>query len=185
LDEDAAAALDESMGELTSGLMRSTQKRVASIGAGGGYGGGWGPDATSTGTYGDKGGASRFFYVAKPARSERDRGCRFIEKKSAGEMTDREEGSAGLNSPRAGAGRTSGAKNIHPTVKSIDLMRWLCRLITPPNGVILDPFTGSGTTGVAALEEGFQFFGIEKEAEYFEIAKARIAAAMPYRPELF
>jgi site-specific DNA-methyltransferase (adenine-specific) len=64
-------------------------------------------------------------------------------------------------------------------------MKWLCTLITPPNGVVLDPFAGSGSTGMAALEAGFQFFGIEKEAEYFEIAKARISAAMPHQPGLF
>jgi site-specific DNA-methyltransferase (adenine-specific) len=60
------------------------------------------------------------------------------------------------------------------TVKPIDLMRWLCRLVTPPGGVILDPFTGSGTTGIAAHLEGFDFIGCEREAEYAAIAKARI-----------
>ena len=64
--------------------------------------------------------------------------------------------------------------NIHPTVKPIDLMRYLCRLITPRNGIILDPFLGSGSTGIAAGLEGFDFVGIEREKEYFEIAKARI-----------
>jgi site-specific DNA-methyltransferase (adenine-specific) len=67
--------------------------------------------------------------------------------------------------------------NNHPTVKPTDLMRYLCRLVTPPNGTILDPFTGSGSTGKAAMLEGFQFIGIEREAEYVEIAKARIEAA--------
>jgi DNA modification methylase len=94
-----------------------------------------------------------------------------------GEATDREDGSAGTENPRAGAGRTGGAKNYHPTVKPIALMRWLVRLVTPPGGTVLDPFTGSGTTGIAALQEGFSFFGIEREAEYAEIAKARISAA--------
>jgi site-specific DNA-methyltransferase (adenine-specific) len=64
--------------------------------------------------------------------------------------------------------------NIHPTVKPTDLMRYLCRLVTPPRGVVLDPFMGSGSTGKAAKLEGFQFIGIEREAEYLEIAKARI-----------
>jgi site-specific DNA-methyltransferase (adenine-specific) len=67
--------------------------------------------------------------------------------------------------------------NNHPTVKPTDLMRYLCRLVTAPNGTILDPFTGSGSTGKAAMLEGFQFIGIEREAEYVEIAKARIEAA--------
>lgn len=70
--------------------------------------------------------------------------------------------------------KSAGAlKSTHPTVKPITLMRYLCRLITPPNGVILDPFMGSGTTGIAATHEGFSFIGIEREAEYFEIAKRR------------
>lgn len=75
-------------------------------------------------------------------------------------------------------------KNVHPlepTVKPIALMRWLVRLVTPPDGTVLDPFTGSGTTGAAAVLEGFDFIGIEREAEYVEIAEARIAhwAAQP------
>ena len=69
--------------------------------------------------------------------------------------------------------------NGHPTVKPTAVMRWLCRLITPPGGVILDPFTGSGSTGKAALLEGFQFIGIEREAEYVAIARARLAALHP------
>jgi site-specific DNA-methyltransferase (adenine-specific) len=69
-----------------------------------------------------------------------------------------------------------GGDNKHPTVKPTDLMRYLCRLVTPPGGVVLDPFTGSGSTGKAATLEGFRFIGIEREAEYVQIAKARIAA---------
>jgi len=70
-----------------------------------------------------------------------------------------------------------GATNVHPTVKSIALMDWLIRLVTPPGGVVLDPFLGSGTTGVAAVKGGFGFIGIEREAEYLAIARARIEAA--------
>jgi site-specific DNA-methyltransferase (adenine-specific) len=70
-----------------------------------------------------------------------------------------------------------GATNVHPTVKSIALMGWLIRLVTPPGGVVLDPFLGSGTTGVAAVRGGFRFIGIEREAEYLAIARARIEAA--------
>jgi DNA modification methylase len=69
-----------------------------------------------------------------------------------------------------------GAENVHPTVKPTDLMRYLCRLVTPPGGVVLDPFMGSGSTGKAAVLEGFRFIGIEREAEYVEIARARIKA---------
>lgn len=72
-----------------------------------------------------------------------------------------------------------GDANNHPTVKPLALMRYLCRLITPPNGIILDPFMGSGSTGVAALQEGFRFIGIEKSPEYLEIAKARLEQALP------
>ena len=74
--------------------------------------------------------------------------------------------------------RDRGEANIHPTVKPTDLMRYLCRLITPPNGVILDPFMGSGSTGKAAMLEGFRFIGIEQSPEYFAIARARIANAV-------
>ena len=70
-------------------------------------------------------------------------------------------------------------RNTHNTVKPTNLMRYLCRLVTPPNGVILDPFMGSGSTGKAAVLEGFSFIGIEREAEYLEIAKARIAHVSP------
>lgn len=70
-----------------------------------------------------------------------------------------------------------GPENVHPTVKPTDLMRYLCRLVTPPGGTVLDPFMGSGSTGKAAVLEGFRFIGIEREAEYLEIARARIRGA--------
>ena len=68
-------------------------------------------------------------------------------------------------------------QNFHPTVKPTDLMRYLCRLVTPPNGVVLDPFTGSGSTGKAAVLEGFNFIGVEQSEEYIKIAQARIESA--------
>ena len=128
---------------------------------------------------GDSGGASRFFYVAKPGSSERDLGLDHLRSSTGGEATNRMDGSDGLNSPRAGAGRRGGRKNIHPTVKPVSLMRYLCRLVTPPGGVVLDHFMGSGTTGIAALIEGFRFIGIEREPEYLEIARARIDGDCP------
>ena len=70
--------------------------------------------------------------------------------------------------------RNSSSSNSHPTVKPTDLMAYLCRLVTPPGGVVLDPFMGSGSTGKAALREGFSFIGIEREEEYFNIANSRI-----------
>jgi site-specific DNA-methyltransferase (adenine-specific) len=69
-------------------------------------------------------------------------------------------------------------KNVHSTVKPVDLMRWLCRLVTPPGGLVLDPFAGSGSTGIAALAEGFRFIGIEISPEYATIAKRRIAGPL-------
>jgi len=139
--------------------------------------------------YSDTGGPSRFFptfewteddlfplyYCPKPSRAEREAGCDALPLKSAGEVTGgREDGSAGLDSPRAGAGRKSGARNNHPTVKPLDLMRWLCRLITPPGGVCLDPFAGSGTTLIAATSEGFRAIGFELDPHHVDICNARI-----------
>lgn len=127
------------------------------------------------------GGASRFFYVAKASRSEKDAGLEHLKPRSGGEATDREDGSAGLANPRAGAGRTGGARNFHPTVKNLALMKWLIRLITPPGGVVLDPFAGSGSTGVAAIQEGFNFIGCElggDDGEYLPILLGRIKHAL-------
>jgi hypothetical protein len=124
--------------------------------------------------YGDAGLAARFFYCAKASKKDRDEGLDGIDVTAGHDMTSRKEGSAGLNNPGAGAGRKSGARNHHPTVKPTDLMRYLCRLVTPPGGVVLDPFMGSGSTGKAAKLEGFSFIGIEREADYMEIARKRI-----------
>lgn len=73
--------------------------------------------------------------------------------------------------------KDKGDGNPHPTVKATELMRWLVRLVTPPNGIVLDPFMGSGSTGKACAIEGLNFVGVERDQEYFEIAKARIEAA--------
>ena len=133
------------------------------------------------------GDAHRFFYCAKASKRDRNEGLDGFEERTAGEVTDRQDGSAGLNSPRAGAGRTSGAKNHHPTVKPTDLMRYLVRLVTPPQGVVLDPFMGSGSTGKAAMYEGNRFIGIEQDADYLAIAEARIkfAIATPEHEVIF
>lgn len=128
----------------------------------------------------DTGSAARFFYCPKASKADRDYGlnCSVV---SAAEMVNRKEGSAGMNNPRAGAGRTSGAMNFHPTVKPIALMQWLTRLVTPVGGVVLDPFMGSGTTGIAAIREGFYFKGCELNNDYFQIAKARLTTALEGR----
>lgn len=126
--------------------------------------------------FGDFGGASRFYFCAKPARSEREAGLSGMAKVSGGAVTGRQPGSAGAEAS-AYAGTTEAERaNIHPTVKPVDLMRWLVRLVTPLGGLVLDPFTGSGTTGIAAHLEGCRFIGIEKEAQYVDIARARIKA---------
>jgi DNA modification methylase len=175
LDDLAALVLDEQSGECP-GMPVTTQRTGLSPK---GYGLGVAPDdAAMSPGYGDTGGASRFFYVAKPSREERDFGCEDLPQRTGGQATGRADGSAGLT-PRAGAGRTGGARNIHPTVKPVELMRWLVRLVTPPRGVVLDPFMGSGTTGMAAKYEQRRFIGIEREAEYLAIAERRIAAVTP------
>jgi len=105
---------------------------------------------------------SRFFYAAKASRAEREAGCEQLEAHVCPIF------SRGSGTPRPRA-------NGHPTVKPIDLMRWIVRLVVPPGGVVLDPFAGSGSTGIAAVLEDRQFVGIEREPEYVEIARARIA----------
>ena len=133
-------------------------------------------------TYGhdDNGGsAARFFYCAKASKKDRDEGLEGFEIKHGAEITGRKIGSAGLEmeggkqNPYAGKASPEN-KNIHPTVKPTDLMRYLCRLVTPPKGIVLDPFMGSGSTGKAAKLEGFSFIGIEMNEEYFNIARSRI-----------
>lgn len=178
LDEHAAAELDEQSGTLTSGLMKAGTKRAGRQGVALGVMAG---DVTTT-THADSGGASRFFYVSKPSRRERDQGCAHLPAKSGGEATDRQDDSAGVQNPRAGANRGGNARNTHPTVKPVQLMRYLVRLVTPPGGCVLDPFTGSGTTGMAARLERLAFVGIEREPEYATIAAARIASATPPEP---
>ena len=114
--------------------------------------------------------ASRFFYCAKASKSERNMGLEEFELKEppgSKRSVPAEGRTNALGEPRA---------NHHPTVKPVSLMRYLCRLITPPKGIVLDPFCGSGSTGIGAKLEGFSFIGIEKEPEYVDIAKARIEA---------
>lgn len=122
---------------------------------------------------------ANLYQCAKASRSEREEGLDHLETTKGFAAVHRKEGSAGLNNPRAGAGRTANeVRNIHPTVKPIKLMRWCCRLIGGQKGsVILDPFTGSGTTGAAALLEGFDFVGMELTPEYLPIIEGRIDAA--------
>jgi site-specific DNA-methyltransferase (adenine-specific) len=130
-------------------------------------------DATSE--YADEGSAARFFYCPKTSKSERHNGL------------DDHETSVGANGNkwtdqdyRKGDTKpTTERKNTHPTVKPVELMKYLCRLVTPKGGTVLDPFMGSGSTGMAAKDEGFDFIGIEKEEEYFKICESRINRFAP------
>jgi site-specific DNA-methyltransferase (adenine-specific) len=138
LDEDQADALDRQSGTLTSGKVSPGTKRGARSNASVCYADmAAGSDLTG---YGDTGGASRFFYVAKAPARERP--------------------------------KVDGV--AHPTVKPLTLMRWLCRLVTPPGGVVLEPFAGSGTTIEAALMEGFRVVAIEREDDYLPLIAARL-----------
>jgi site-specific DNA-methyltransferase (adenine-specific) len=127
-------------------------------------------------TYGDKGGASRFFYVAKVSKKERNLGLDGFEAKI---IEGRDEGQDATSV--AYKKRPTPTKNNHPTLKPINLMTYLCRLITPEGGIVLDPFMGSGSTGIAACLEGFRFVGMEMDEDYFKIATARIESFEEYR----
>jgi DNA modification methylase len=105
---------------------------------------------------------SRFYYSAKASRRERDAGCHTLPVKRMRIY---------------GTKHTAPRRNTHPTVKPVSLMRWLIRLGCPPNGLVLDPFAGSGSTGIAALAEQRRFVGVEREPEYMRIAQARLENA--------
>tara|TARA_R100001440_G_scaffold19674_2_gene33231 strand:- start:2723 stop:3979 length:1257 start_codon:yes stop_codon:yes gene_type:complete len=123
--------------------------------------------------YGDQGNASRYFYCAKTSKDERNSG---LHGRHQGQYSS--DGRA-KEIENAYQRNKSVSANTHPTVKPVELMRYLVRLVTPKGGVILDPFMGSGSTGMGAREEDFSFIGIEKESEYYEIAKARIKNVKP------
>jgi len=128
------------------------------------------------------GGASRFFYVAKVSKKERNLGLDGFEDKvsqlNSGGIgrkisVEKRLEENGENAPTM--------KNNHPTLKPINLMNYLCRLITPPGGIVLDPFMGSGSTGISACLEGFRFVGMELDEDYFKIAEARVNNFEEYR----
>jgi site-specific DNA-methyltransferase (adenine-specific) len=121
--------------------------------------------------------AARFFYTPKACKDDRDDGCEMMDAKQYSH--DGRE----IRNETAYQRNDSQARNFHPTVKPTDLMRYLCRMVTPTGGIVLDPFTGSGSTGRGAVLEGFRFIGCEMDADYIEIAKARILAAeKAYQP---
>ena len=142
----------------------------------------------------DSGGASRFFarvdfgevdrfmYCPKASRSEREAGLDHLPPRVVD--PSREEDAAARDNPRTGAGRSGEARrNHHATVKPIDLMRWLVRLVTPPGGMVLEPFAGSGTTPAACALEDVDCLAMELDADYVEIARARVAHAVQQREE--
>jgi site-specific DNA-methyltransferase (adenine-specific) len=108
----------------------------------------------------------RFFYAAKAPRREREAGCEQLPRRVV--QTDK------IGAHNEQLCDEHPVANIHPTVKPIELMRWLVRLLTPPGGLVLDPFAGSGSTGAAAVLEGARFLGIERERDYVPIARARV-----------
>lgn len=167
-DEDAAAMLDAQSGYTKDGVAvkrNSAGKNIFSEAKK--------PTAPDQ-TYGGQGGASRFFYVAKASKRERNAGLEGMPER---ECTAKQQNSrARMENGVVTNERPSEPKsqNHHPTVKPIKLMEYLIKLITPPSGTVLDPFMGSGSTGVATKNLGFKFIGIELDEDYFKIAKKRI-----------
>lgn len=131
---------------------------------------------------GEAGCAPRFRYQSKVSRAEREFGCESMPLRSAAECTDREEGEVGIDRPQAGAGRTGGARNFHPTLKPIALTRYLATLVLPPPRPadapprrILVPYAGTGSEIIGAIRAGWdEVVGIERDPEYLAIARARI-----------
>jgi site-specific DNA-methyltransferase (adenine-specific) len=123
--------------------------------------------------YSDTGSAARFFYCAKASKRDRDEGCEGMPLVETMRYSEKSQGPLAQQTPS----KPVPQRNHHPTVKPTDLMRYLCRLVTPPDGIVLDPFMGSGSTGKAAILEGFQFIGIDMTPEYVDIARARIEHA--------
>jgi site-specific DNA-methyltransferase (adenine-specific) len=121
-------------------------------------------------SYTDKGSAARFFYCAKASKKDRDEGLDGFEEKKVNTLNGYKKPSEGRTASKSGGVK----KNNHPTVKPTALMSYLCRLITPTGGTVLDPYMGSGSTGKAAIKEGFDFIGCELDPDYFNIAETRI-----------
>lgn len=142
--------------------------------------------------FGESGSASRYFYCTKASQIDREDGLADLDATSIGAKGN----GLARTCTQCGASTLDGRecperefenpkkKNSHPTVKATKLMKYLCRLVTPPGGIVLDPFMGSGSTGRGAKSEGFRFVGIEIDPHYCKIAKARIAA-IHHEPTLF
>jgi DNA modification methylase len=172
LDEFTAGLVDEQ-----SGVTRSPSSGIRSGNRLSEYGFGGGDERPE---YGDAGGASRFFYVAKASKRDRNEGLDELEAKQGGQTYGLTNGT---NNPQQTPHKHEPKQNFHPTVKPTDLMRQLVRLVTPPGGVVLDPFTGSGSTGKAAILEGFEFIGVELTDEYLPIIEGRLSHAVAQRTQ--
>jgi site-specific DNA-methyltransferase (adenine-specific) len=132
--------------------------------------------------YDDSGSAARFFYCPKASKKDKEEGLdNFEERIQAATYGD--IGPMEGNPRKPNTGHIQRIRNHHPTVKPTELMKYLCRLVTQPGGIVLDPFMGSGSTGKAAILEGFRFIGCELDEEYLAIAEARIKHACNQIPE--
>jgi DNA modification methylase len=167
LDEVTAGLLDEQSGITKSGGSSPSANRTAPNGSG--LTMGHMMPKLNTNHLPSEGGASRFFYVAKASKRDRNEGLEELEQKAAGSLNMRTDEHSVRNGMNTGA-----RSNFHPTVKPTALMRYLIKLVTPPGGTVLDPFTGSGSTGKAALLDGFQFVGVELTEEYLPIIEGRL-----------
>jgi len=176
LDEFTAGLVDEQSGERPGGTFPA--KRGQSVNTSFASG-----QETLGGqrSMGDSGGASRFFYVAKASKRDRNEGLDELPVKNRYKK-GRVGGTGGKRDVTVAENATP-VQNFHPTVKPTDLMRQLVRLVTPPGGVVLDPFTGSGSTGKAAILEGFEFIGVELTDEYLPIIEGRLLHAVTQRAQ--
>lgn len=175
LDEEAASLLDEQSGVVSTGhWSKSKTSGYGNFGGGNTKYNGVGIKDNS------KHGASRFFYVAKVSKKERNLGLEGFEEKQNTYMATK-GGTSDVASKGMERFQTQPKANHHPTCKPINLLTYLCKLITPKNGVILDPFMGSGSTGIAALLTDFNFIGMEMMPEYMKIAEARISNYEKYK----
>ena len=188
LDETAAELLDEQSGVSKSSKIRQPLLDIT----GGSYNKAKGnTDIITERGHNDSGGASRFFYVAKVSKKERNLGLDHFEETTSGGKghgLDRRCSHCNTSMLKPEDCKcdepnwiTPPKKNTHPTLKPINLMTYLCRLATPEGGIVLDPFMGSGSTGIAARLEGFKFCGMELDKDYFKIAEARIESYEQYR----
>jgi site-specific DNA-methyltransferase (adenine-specific) len=172
-DEDCAGLLDQQ-----SGVTKSPATYVRGADGFGQTSFNAGQTAgTESLNYGDSGGASRFFYVARASKTDRNEGLQDLEAIHAGSFSGNDSDTIG-NKIGARPDRPNlPRQNFHPTVKPTALMEYLIKLVTPPGGTVLDPFTGSGSTGKAALLNGFKFIGIELTADYLPIIEGRLKHA--------